>query len=253
MATIADTKDTTLIDINLEVTPKTDGFPEILHVLFDRNAVEYSEQYRDALYVSRGLPFSVDEVGPTDIMTILVANTMGAKGALSSNDAVRRAQGHYKRWIDAADKDAWTLAILYDNTFTHQPTSYPEPAKPPPGIAAVPEPKRDLKDPVEFRLKQIVDLFNVSREFRTLVEKTINDVLTKMAQYGEAVKQKDSFRVQPGTTDSEIPEADVSDSGGEDIGGGNGQDGQSPSASDVLVRGEILATDGGELGADTEI
>lgn len=253
MPTIADAKDTTLIDINLEVSPKTEGLPETLHVMFDRNAVEYSEQYRDALYVSRGLPFNVEEVGPTDILTILVANTMGAKGALSSNDAVRRAQGHYKRWIDAADKDAWTLAILYDNVFTHQPTSYPEPAKPPPGITAVPEPKRDLKDPVEFRLKQIVDLFNVSREFRTLVERTINDVLTKMAQYGEAVKQKDSFRIQQGATDSSVSETDVSTGRGEDIGGGNGQDGESPSTSDVLVREEIPTTDGGELGADTEI
>jgi len=253
MATIADSKDTTLIDINLEVSPPTKGLPEKLHVMFDRNAVEYSEQYRDALYVSRGLPFNVEEVGPTDILTILVANTMGAKGALSSNDAVRRAQGHYKRWMDAADKDAWTLAILYNNTFDHQPTSYPEPAAPPPGIAAIPEPKRDLKDPVEFRLKQIVDVFNVSREFRTLVEKTINDVLTKMAQYGEAVKQADSFRVQSGSTDSTVHEADVSTGGGEDIGAGNGTVGEDPSTSDVLVREEVSTVDGGELGANTEI
>lgn len=253
MAVTTDNKDTTLIDINLEVSPPTKGLPKKLHIVFDRKAVEYSEVYRDALYVSRGLPFNVEEVGPTDILTILVANTMGAKGKLSSNDAVRRAQGHYKRWMDAADKDAWTLAILYDNKLDHQPTSYPPPAEPPPGIAAVPEPARDLKDPVEFRLKQIVDVFNVSREFRSLVERTINDVLTEMAQYGEAVKQKDSFRVQSRSTDSSVPEADVSAGGGEDIGGGNGEVSESPSTSDVLVREEVPTVDGGDIGADTTL
>jgi hypothetical protein len=201
---------TELIDLWMTV-PNEDapGYPDKLHLLFNRDAVEFSTQYRDALYVARGIPFSTDNITPADIMSLVVASTAGKKIAMKSEEAVRRAKQIYERWAEQAERDSWTLAILYDNEFDFQPKPFSD-VKPKvaPGLPMLPEPKRDLADPVEFRLKQINDLVNVTYDFRLLVERTINDCLTKLAQFGEAVKEVDPMGFRPTTVDTAVSEGD---------------------------------------------
>jgi len=216
MTTIDPTKtdSTTLIDIWLDVPKEglepelVKDYPDSLHLLFDRSAVEYAEQYRDALMMSRSLPFSLENVGVTDVLTLVIANTMNAKGKLVAQDAIRRAQATYQRWITQVEKEGWTLAILYDNIVTNEPTEYPTPKPPAPGISQIPEPKRSLIDPVERRLKSILDILNISIEFRSLAETTINNVLTELAQYGSAIDSGDHFRLPVAPASEPIPNND---------------------------------------------
>src|SRR6185503_12407945 len=124
----------TLIDTTLETPTEVDGekvvgYPKTIHILFNKDVMEFANQYRDALYTARGIPFDMNAITPADILALVVANQSGMKKAITSDEAVRRAKQIYSKWAEIADQHSWTLAILYDNELDHQPRPYPPAAE----------------------------------------------------------------------------------------------------------------------------
>lgn len=118
-------------------------------------------KYHDALIMSRGIPFDRDSISPTDNLVMFIA---GKYTWLKPEDCVRTAKSHYEKLNQDAYREAMILAVIAskDNVFTIIPTDYEReseaeedqlPGMPPP----LPEPKKDLKNPVEYRLKQFMD------------------------------------------------------------------------------------------------
>src|SRR5690348_11695776 len=131
--------------------------PEKLHILFDKKTRTHVDQYHTALLVARNIPFNVHTITVSDPLVLVTANVFRIK---DGETARRQAMQYYEKWTNDALKHAWTMAVLTDNDFDFEPVDWDDDPPPPPGVPIVPEPKLNLNNPTERRLKQIVDLID---------------------------------------------------------------------------------------------
>ena len=169
----------TIVDKYIDTPEGIDG-PEKIHILLDSRTMKIAGQYQDALFVARGVPFNLATVSISDPLALLIASQ---NPKLKGNDVVRQAQAWYEQWQQAAEQDSWALALLADNKLTNEPTPYVDDDDPIPGLPFIPEPKRDLDNPVEYRLKQVMDLADSTIEFSQQFYSAINEAFTEAIRF----------------------------------------------------------------------
>lgn len=198
-------KFTNVVDVTID-TPEG-AYPPKIRLLLNRNVIKMAEQYKDALFVSRHIPFNMNAIPISDPIAMIV----GTQYHISGNEAVMQAQNWYSEWAAEAEREAYTLAMLADpmNVFTNEPLPYPPQENPPPGIPFIPKPQRNLSIPVERRLKQIIDILNLDPMFESKVMSAINNAFLEAARL--AVTDAAGFR--SGSTDSDVPAQDESSGG----------------------------------------
>lgn len=173
--------------------------PSKLHLLFDKKTRGYAEQYTTALQIARGIPFNPQAIPVTDPMVLVIANVYRIT---DGQQAINQAIQHYQKWMMDATKHGWMLALLSDNDFRNEPTAWDAPEPPPPGIPVVPEPKPNLLNPTERRLKQIIDYLSIDQDFQQTVMTTVNDAMVRLVNEVEEVDPVTTF--QPDAVDTDL-------------------------------------------------
>lgn len=143
------------------------------------------QDYFAKLLESRRLPRDPDSIAPDDPLIPIVLklphiaampDKTRAEQDAKSRAVLSELATHYNKHIRQAESDAIMLAITMENEFVDPPTPY-EDSMPTnrkrPGLVDLPEPKRDLNNPVEARLKQLLDALAKSpRALQQLQEAT---------------------------------------------------------------------------------
>ena len=187
---------TSIID---QIIPAPEGMsPTQLHILFDKKTRSYAEQYETALKVARNLPFNPQQIAVTDPLVLIVASVFRMT---DGQQAIRQAIQYYEKWSVDAMKHGWMLALMADNTFTNPPAPYTAPEPPPPGIPVVPEPKYNISNPTEARLKQIIDYLEVDSTFQETVMTTVNNAMVKLVNEVEETDPVTNFQPEPVSAD----------------------------------------------------
>jgi hypothetical protein len=173
--------------------------PEKIHIFFDKSTRDYADQYTSALHVARNIPFNISTIPVTDPLSLVVANVFNIK---EGNVATQKARAYYERWAYDALKHGWVLALLENNEFTNTPEPYDE-SKLPRGIPVLPEPKYDLSNPTEYRLKQIFDWLASDINLQMTVMTTINNAFAKLVSETEAEEtdKRTGFQPEPANSD----------------------------------------------------
>lgn len=197
-------KPTALVDVNIPA-PEGFGIKEV-KILADAQAMNYVEQYRDALMVARSIPFDIEALNIADPLALVIANQYKN---LTGVEAVRRAKNWYSSWVQEANADATMLAFLAVNTFSNTPTPYVE-QKTAPGIPTTPRPRYDLSDPVEHRLKQIKDMLASDITFQGAVMNAINNAIATLVR--GVTGDTDAAGFQPTSVDQQVSKEDVTNS-----------------------------------------
>lgn len=180
---------------DFEIDAPEGANPSKIRLLFDKKTRVYSEQYHDALKIARGIPMQISTIPVTDPLVLIMANVYRIK---DGDKARLLAMQQYERWSYEALKHAWMMAILSTNTFTEPPKEWEEDEPPPPGIPVIPEPKFDISNPTEYRLKQIVDYLNVSQDFQLAVMSRVNDSMVALVNEADETDERTGF--QPNST-----------------------------------------------------
>ena len=167
--------------------------PTKIHILFDKNTREFAEQYTSALHISRNIPFNLSTIPMTDPLALLISNLFRLTDGA---EAIQKARGYYEQWAYEATKHGWILALLEDNEFINKPEDYGVERKPR-GIPTIPEPKQQLSNPVEYRLKQIFDLLSIDVALQMTVMNTINNAFAKLVQEVEETDNRTGFQSEP--------------------------------------------------------
>lgn len=182
-----------------EYIPSPEGSsPEQIHVLFDRRTRDYADQYHTALRVSRGLPFLPEEISITDPLVLVLINIFHLT---DGQRALRTARSYYDKWNRDAKMHGFMLALLADNQFYGEPKEWSTESDTPPGIPTIPEPKYDLNNPTERRLKQIIDFLSADDTFQFTVMNRVNDAMVNLVN---EVEKDPVTGFQSGTTDSNL-------------------------------------------------
>lgn len=172
--------------------------PSKLHVLFDKKTRGYADQYETALQVARNIPFDSSKLSVTDPLVMIVANVFRIT---DGQQALVQAQQYYNKWALDAKKHGWMLALLADNDFVGEPEPYPAPDAPPPGIPIIPEPKYNILNPTERRLKQMIDYLDSDDNFQQTVMTAVNDAMVKLVNEVEETDPVTTFHVEPTSSD----------------------------------------------------
>lgn len=144
-------------------TPKGD-----VHLLIDRNdMLEYSNRYYDKLRMGRGIPFDLGTISSNDPMKIYMATHMPWATPM---EVIATVNGYYEK----LDSDARRMSyILAWTRHTHIPKSLqPEPYEPDASrdewdTTDLPEIAINLLNPIERRLKQIMDMIASNQDTAT--------------------------------------------------------------------------------------
>jgi hypothetical protein len=211
-----------LIDTTIPVPSHIEGITEFRLVL-NTATLKQSETIANALVVSRRLPFNPDAISISDPFAMYI---MGTRPDLTGQDSVREAEGHYERFLRQAQTDSIIVAMTAYNTLPNtEPRPYlddaealdaewgedgaPEWVK---AIPAIPEPKYNLNNPYEKRLKLIMDfLEDCGLEFTLQFNRVINnDLATKLREMG--VEGSDEAGFQPSGDTQPVPSGDGSES-----------------------------------------
>ncbi len=182
--------------------------PEKLHIFFDKKTRTHVDQYQTALLVARNIPFNIQTITVSDPLVLVTANVFRIK---DGEQARRQAMQYYEKWTNDALKHAWTMAVLTDNEFEGEPMDWDDDPMPPPGVPIIPEPKLNLQNPTERRLKQIVDLIDQSRELQLEVQTAVNNALVELVNDDEDVDPDEKTGFQPEPTDSGVHDEVSSD------------------------------------------
>ncbi len=186
---------TNIVDTYVDTPEGIDG-PKQIHILLNARTMKLAGQYKDALFVSRGIPFNLSTINISDPLALLIASQ---QTKLEGNRIVRQASAWYEQWQQEAEQDAWALALLADNKLTNEPEAYgdEDDDEPAPGLLFVPKPRRDLDNPVEFRLKQVYDLANSTIEFSQQFYSAVNEAFAKAIRFAG---ETDTAGFQSGAT-----------------------------------------------------
>lgn len=157
--------------------------PAKLHLKLDVNFKKNADRYQNAIMVARGIPFDRSNLTMMDWVSITYAKRMEAEipdDKARAQKAIQMAAATYDRWEQKAEEEAWTLAMLVDgNSFSVDPLPYDEDDDTLPGIEPELNPQRDLNNPTERRIKQILDFMNQDPMFRITVQTEINGAIAE--------------------------------------------------------------------------
>jgi hypothetical protein len=165
-----------------------------------------AERYYKQLLFSRSIPFDLTQISPTDRVIRAVIAAMpwltDTNGKTDAKEILRATGDYYAQHSLDAYRAAMMLAIIAspENIFNEAPTPYDEEAEEAlPGLVQIPAPTLNLANPVEKRLKQLMDFFvsdpGLLTKFFSLTEQaTIN--LNKLAGSPAEVNQ-DGFQPEP--------------------------------------------------------
>lgn len=136
-----------------------------LHMIVDMGTIMQKVQaYTQALSDARNLPFDLENLSARDpIVRYLVAKYEAEIRAKVMTEAaiVTRARNYYQRAINEAQTNAHLLAFFdsEENKFTNTPTAYEKQADTVARfVDPMPEIEKNLAFPIEYTLKQILDL-----------------------------------------------------------------------------------------------
>jgi hypothetical protein len=137
------------------------------------------------LLEARRIPKDPSSIRPDDPLIKMVSEIEFIAAMPDKTPAEREAKNrlileelaaHYEKHAKVAENEAVLLALTIENTFTEPPTPYSETetsGRQRPGLVQLPEPVRDLRHPVEARLKQVIDrLYHSPEAFNELQEVT---------------------------------------------------------------------------------
>jgi len=159
------------------------------------------QRYFSHLCFARGIP-NQDEI---ENITKFDKNYLAAKSQFTwmeqsdnDNTVLEFLKAQYRLWAHAAMVDAGVLAVTIssENEFDFNPEPYEvSDDSPLPGLPELPRPKRNLANPVERRLKQIMDLLasdiNVMTQFQKDYE-SIADNVYKLTESGDIGTETDA-------------------------------------------------------------
>lgn len=151
--------------------------PEKLHILLNSKFKSIADQYKNALFMARGIPFSQSLITLADPVALTYSKLLVDEIPDDKERAARAitmAMSTYERWADEAEKESWSLAMLTDNVFSNAPLPYPPQEEGLPGLLPELNPVRNLQNRTERRLKQILDYLDTDITFRMEVEAAIN-------------------------------------------------------------------------------
>jgi len=144
-----------------------------------KNVLEIARMYRDKLMLSRGIPQDAENINPRDRLVKYMEKEM--PWVSTAAEKVKYLRGHYTILQREAWEDAIMLAVFADkgNVFTLEPTPYgKDEIDELPGLeVGLPKPIKNLKDPVERRLKQIIDTIDTHDKIFEPVLETINETI----------------------------------------------------------------------------
>ena len=242
-----------LVDVTLETPESVEGQPKSVHFVIEKKTAKIIRRITDGLIRSRKIPANIEDITIGDPMAILINQT---KNWISPNEAVAEAKNYYKSQLEQIAQDAYMLAITYETVFTKEPKPYPpdESTEKDPDLPAwvesvvnLPVPTRDLKDPYERRLKQIIDFLDecgpmYQIQFRAQLTNSIGNALRVI---GGVETDPDGF--QPSTTDRPLSVSPSTNSGND----GNADNGASSKKEStrnrkVRVLEQPTSTVGGE-------
>lgn len=130
------------------------------------NIVEIAKLYQDKLMASRGIPIDVDNMTPRDPRWKVVAETM--QWLKTNQQRADYLSKFYSSLADEARQESYLLAMFADkqNAFNNEPTPYNDDLSDLPGLEAegLKNPKKNLANPLERRLRQIIDFVNMHSE-----------------------------------------------------------------------------------------
>lgn len=156
--------------------------PAKLHIVLNKKFKGYADQYKNALFLARGIPFSQSTVAMTDPLAMIYSRSLETEepdDKKRAQRAIQMAIGTYNRWAEKAEEEAWTLAMLTDNIFTGDPEPYEDESESLPGLMPEINPTRNLNNQTEKRLKLILDYLNIDIMFRVEVEQVINGAIAE--------------------------------------------------------------------------
>ena len=122
------------------------------------------QEYTQALQDARGLPFDLDNLSARDpIVRYLVTKYEQEmkNNVISEGEILTRARNYYQRALSEAQSQAHLLAFFDsdDNVFNLTPNPYPKTAEVTARfVEKMPEIEKNLAYPIEYTLKQILDL-----------------------------------------------------------------------------------------------
>lgn len=140
-----------------------------LRVILDLSTFEKNtDRYHKWLMWARNLPRDLDSISGVDPIVVFLVMEEAKKPEeqrVSNSEVLRMAQLFYQEQIETAYQEAAVLAICAhaDNQFDFIPESYDEsPDEDLPGMLTMPPVRRNLNNPTELRLKQIMDILESS-------------------------------------------------------------------------------------------
>lgn len=163
-----------------------------------RVAVDFSrilddvQGYTDKLMLARSIPFDTDNLSPADPMVIIAS--AGMPWITDSMEVVNTARRHYDLHAGKARMDAVVLASTRLNpAYAFDPDPYPEIEQGDEWDFSLPEPKKNLLNPVERRLKQIYDILTSDAEVVARFYAAMQTVFVE-AQRRQQATDADGFR-----------------------------------------------------------
>ena len=150
------------------------------------------QNYTDKLMVARRIPFDTQNLSPADPMVIIAS--AGMPWITDSMEVVDMARRHYDLHANKARMDAVVLASTRSNTAYHfDPDPYPVTQAADDWDFSLPEPNKNLLNPVERRLKQIYDVLTSDAETVAKFYAAMQTVFVE-AQRRQQATDADGFR-----------------------------------------------------------
>lgn len=167
------------------------------------------QEYAEALYDARSLPFDLENLSARDKIVRYLVDKYGAEiksGAMSEASIVTRARNYYLRAMSEAQTNAHLLAFFDsdENLFLNKPEPYePQAPKAARFVDQMPEVVRNLAFPIEYTLKQILDLLIDNPVIMGRIMQISEELSVRVNRVVAAggLVETDENGFQPGSTD----------------------------------------------------
>lgn len=151
------------------------------------------QRYKDKLMQARGIPFDIEDLVPTDGIVGVASRQMSWA---SPSEVIKAVRQHYQKLESIAKNDAAVLAITKTSKLSFDPEPYPvreESAEE--WDTDLPDPVRNLSNPVERRYKQVIEVIGsdipVATRFWSIME-----TLAVLAERESRRIDEDGFRIE---------------------------------------------------------
>ena len=156
--------------------------------------VDSISNYSEKLMLSRGIPFDLENLSPTDPMLIQASQILSWVDDPAK--VLQLTKSHYERLASRVKTDAAILASTKKNpAYLFEPEPYPERETTEEWDVDLPEPVRNLRNPLERRLKQIFDILASSPSVMTEFYATMQTIYVEVERRARALgTDADGFR-----------------------------------------------------------